>query len=101
MVVEQPDHIVEMTLFNISETTRCSNLKIRHNVALNNSHIVTGNDVTIHFRSAAKCINVFILVIFGTRFLDNNSVDFEKGLPFWKGDSSTCLLWKPLEIFAP
>ena len=38
------------------------------------------NDVTIYFRWAANRTNVFILVMFASRFLDDNSIDFREVL---------------------
>ena len=48
-------------IFNISETTKASNFKIKHNIALYSPYSFTGNEVTSCFRSAANRINVFTL----------------------------------------
>ena len=64
-------------IFNILEAPKAINCKIYHNVALYSLYISTGNDVIINFQSAANSINVFIFVMFGSRFLDNGSTVFE------------------------
>ena len=74
--------------FAISDTTRATNFKTYHNATLGSIYISTGHDVTIYFQSAANRINVFILGMFGWRFLDNFSTDFEVVYSFGNGDSS-------------
>ena len=48
-------------------------------------YISTGNDVTNYFRSAANCINVFILGHLGGRDFSITVHSISKGLQFWKG----------------
>ena len=86
----------EMSFGNISETVRDSNFKIYRNVSLFSLCSLTGNDVIICFRSAANRINVFILpwwswVVFGSRCLDNGSIDFKKVYSLGTSDSSAQL----------
>ena len=50
-------------------------------------HILTGNDVISYFWSAANRINMFILVMFGSQFLDNVSTGFEMVDSIGKADS--------------
>ena len=65
----------EIFLGNVSDTARTSNFKLFHHLALDSLDISTGNDATVYFWSERNRMNVFI---FGSRFLDNTSTDFEK-----------------------
>ena len=51
---------VTKCFFNISETTRASNFKMYHHLADDSFCILTRNDKTSYFRSAANRIIVFI-----------------------------------------
>ena len=64
-----------MIFLNTSKTLRVSNFKIDQNVTFDGFYILTGNDVTAYFWSAANLINVSIFwVMFGSLFLDNVSI---------------------------
>ena len=95
-----PIAIVLLTLLlNISETTRDSDSNIYPMVALDSLYIWIENDATIYFRLASS------LVVFGLRFLDNCSTDFENVYPFGIGDSdaafATFSFCKTLDIYSP
>ena len=87
-----------MMFGNILETIRGCSLKIDHNVAHNSLYISTRNDVAVYFRSAANRTDVLFLVMFGSRFLDNGSTDFENVYCFVQ--ALHLLLCKSLGIFA-
>ena len=64
--------------FNVSETVRASDFKIYHRLALGNIYILTGNDV-INYSGRQQIVQTCkFWVMFGSRFLDNCSTDYEK-----------------------
>ena len=67
------------------ETTRASNFKIYQNVALDSRYILTGNDVIIYLRQQQIAQMCSFLVMFGSRLLDNGSIDFKKVHSFGMG----------------
>ena len=91
----------EMIFLNISDSIRAINFKIYHNIAHGSLYISIRNDITIYFRSAPNRTNVSILVMSGSRFLDNSSTDLEKVYCFVTQGSRISFrsMCKSLDIF--
>ena len=53
--------VTKHSFWEISEAARAINFNIYLSVALDSLYTSTRNDLIIYFRSAANCINVFIL----------------------------------------
>ena len=87
------DHGGDDLVLNISKTIiRACNFEIYHNVALNSLYILTGNDVTIYFWSAANRIRA-------------TAADFTVTKLYWKilenspASSFKCICTQPSVVY--
>ena len=72
--------VTKQSFCKIAETSKASNFRIYHNVALDSLFILTRNGVIIYLLHVGSKSHkrVRFWVMFGLRFLDNGSTDFEK-----------------------